>query len=300
MKALCDGDNSLPLRVGAGEGCPQASGSKVGGVRDRASGELVFATYLAPNIRPVYEYVTERVGRELDRPARLITGESFDQLREGEVDFAFLCGLPYVRLRMEDPECVEAIAAPVISGERYGGRPTYFSDVIVPSGSDAKSFSDLRGCSWAYNEPHSHSGYLVTLYHLYEMGEMGAFFSGTEMTGFHELSISRVAEGGVDGSAIDSQVLAVHARDHPGLADKVRVIGTLGPSTIQPLVATAAVPDSTRGMVRDVVTRLGTTGADRPALAAGLVERFVAVNDSSYGDIRAMLAAVESAGMHFD
>lgn len=274
--------------------------SKVGGVRDRANGELVFATYLAPNIRPVYEYVTERVGRELDRPARLVTGESFDQLRKGEVDFAFLCGLPYVRLRMEDPECVEAIAAPVISGERYGGRPTYFSDVIVPTGSKARSFSDLRGHSWAYNEPDSHSGYLVPLFHLYEMGETGAFFSGTEMTGFHELSIRRVAEGGVDGSAVDSQVLAVHVRSHPEVGDQVRVIGTMGPSTIQPLVATAAAPASLRGWVRDVVTRLGTTEADHPALAAGMVERFVAVNDSSYGDIRAMLAAVESAGLHLD
>jgi phosphonate transport system substrate-binding protein len=269
-------------------------------MRERADGELIFATFLAPNIRPVYEYVTSRVAQELHRPARLITGESFDQLRHGEVDFAFLCGLPYVRLRSENPDSVEALAAPVITGARYAGRPTYFSDVIVPSGSSANSFTDLRGCSWAYNEPDSHSGYLVTLYHLHEMGETGAFFSATEATGFHQESIRRVAEGSVDGSAIDSQVLAVEVRDHAELAGQVRVVGTLGPSTIQPLVATAAAPASIRRSVRDVVTRLGTTEADRSALAAGLVDRFVAVNDSSYGDIRAMLAAVESAGLRLD
>jgi phosphonate transport system substrate-binding protein len=267
---------------------------------DRADGELIFATFLAPNIRPVYEYVTSRVAQELRRPARLITGETFDQLRDGTVDFAFLCGLPYVRLRSENPDSVEAVAAPVITGARYAGRPTYFSDVIVPSGSPVNSFAELRGRSWAYNEPDSHSGYLVTLYHLYELGESGGFFSSTEATGFHQESIRRVAEGGVDGSAIDSQVLAVEARDHPELAGQVRVVGTLGPSTIQPLVATAAASHSIRGSVRDIVTRLGTTDADRAALAAGLVERFVAVNDSSYGDIRAMLAAVESAGLHLD
>jgi phosphonate transport system substrate-binding protein len=266
--------------------------------RKRADGELVFATFLAPNIRPVYEYVTERVGEALGCPARLITGTSLDQVREGDVDFAFVCGLPYVRLRREHPESVEPIAAPVVSGERYGSRPTYFSDVIVPADSPATSFEDLRGCTWAYNEPDSHSGYLVTLYRLYEMGETGRFFSRSEMTGFHQDSIRRVVAGSIDASAIDSQVLAVELRDRPELRDQVRVVGVLGPSTIQPLVATAAAPAEIRSKVMEVVTSLGQSDADRLRLAAGLVERFVAVSDSSYSDIRAMLVAVESAGLH--
>jgi ABC-type phosphate/phosphonate transport system substrate-binding protein len=264
------------------------------------NGELLFATFLAPNIRPVYEYVTERVGEELGCPVRLITGTSLDQIRQGAVDFAFVCGLPYVRLRDENPESVEAIAAPVVKGERYGGRPTYFSDIIVSVASPATSFEDLRGCTWAYNEPDSHSGYLVTLYRLYEMGETGRFFSRTEMTGFHQDSIRRVVDRSIEASAIDSQVLAVELRDRPALRESVRIIGAFGPSTIQPLVATSATAAAVRSEVRDVVTRLGTTEADHPRLASGLVERFVAVNDSSYGDIRAMLAAVESAGLHLD
>ncbi len=123
---------------------------------------LVFATYLAPCLKPLYQLVTDTVGEELGRPTRLVDGTSLDQLRQGEVGFAFLCGLPYVRLRREDPSLVDAIAAPVVSEVRYGGRPIYFSDVIVPRDSPAKAWGDLRGASWAYNEPDSHSGYLVT------------------------------------------------------------------------------------------------------------------------------------------
>lgn len=259
--------------------------------------EIVFATYLAPSIRPMYEFIARRVGEELGRPARLVTATSFDLIRRQEVDFAFVCGLPYVRLHREDPGFVEAIAAPVVEGERYRGRPVYFSDVIVPNLSPAFVFEDLRGGSWAYNEPDSHSGYLVTLFHLLGMGETGSFFGRSEMTGFHQDSIWKVARREIDATAVDTQVLAVELRETPSLAARIRVIATFGPSTIQPLVATRRVPDSLRGEVQALVTGLGKDAEERSGLAMGFVERFVAVGDSAYDDIRGMLDAVELAGL---
>jgi hypothetical protein len=52
--------------------------------------------------------------------------------------------------------------------------------------------------------------------------------------------------------------------------------------------------------VTDIVTGLGTTQTDRRSLSAGMVERFVAVDDSAYGDIRSKLEAVEAAGFTLD
>jgi phosphonate transport system substrate-binding protein len=266
----------------------------------RRGRELVFATYLAPCIRPVYEFVAHQVGKELGCAGRLVAGGSFQQLRDGEVDFAFVCGLPYVRLRREAPAPVDAIAAPVVRGERYGGRPIYFSDVIISQRNPAASFQDLRGCTWAYNEPDSHSGYLVTLFSLFRSGETGAFFGRSVMTGFHQDSIRRVAAGQVDASAVDSQVLSVELRDHPELGGQIRVIDTLGPSSIQPLVATRACSSSLRREAQEVVTGLAATEAGRARLDEGLVDRFVPVDDSCYGDIRAMLDSVEGAGLRLD
>jgi len=249
---------------------------------------LVFATFLAPNLKPVYEAVVEKVSLELGVAARLVVGDSLEQLDDGTVDFAFVCGLPYVRMS----DRLTPIAAPVVEGERYQGLPIYFSDVIVNASSPARSIADLRGCSWAYNEPDSHSGYLVTLFKLHEMGESRSFFSGWEMAGFHQESIRRVAAGRVDGSAIDSQVLAVELRDHPGLRSRIRVIDVLGPSTIQPLVATAGVDPALAQGVQAVVT-----GMHGEALRRGLIERFVAIDDSRYDDIRRMLREVDAGGM---
>jgi hypothetical protein len=65
-------------------------------------------------------------------------------------------------------------------------------------------------------------------------------------------------------------------------------------------VATAAVPASLRQDVTDIVIGLGTTETDRRSLSAGMVERFVAVDDSAYADIRSKLEAVEAAGFTLD
>ena len=51
---------------------------------------LRFATYLAPNMWPVYQSIADHVGRELGRDTSLVVGTSFDQFADGEVDFGFL------------------------------------------------------------------------------------------------------------------------------------------------------------------------------------------------------------------
>jgi hypothetical protein len=79
------------------------------------------------------------------------------------------------------------VAAPVLQGARYGGLPIYFSDVIVHADSGISSFSELRGRTWAYNEPLSQSGYGVTRYHLLSIGETGGFFGEVIEAGFRDL-----------------------------------------------------------------------------------------------------------------
>jgi hypothetical protein len=51
---------------------------------------LRFATYLAPNMRPVYQFIADYVGGKLGRDTSLVVGTSFEQFAEGEVDFGFL------------------------------------------------------------------------------------------------------------------------------------------------------------------------------------------------------------------
>jgi phosphonate transport system substrate-binding protein len=105
-----------------------------------------------------------------------------------------------------------------------------------------------------------------------------------------------VARGDVDGSAIDSQVLAVELRDHPELAEEVRIVESLGPSTIQPVAVSRRVPTDLREAIRHVLVTMAEDPTVRRRLAAGVVERFVPVDAASYDDIRMMVDACEAAG----
>jgi phosphonate transport system substrate-binding protein len=257
---------------------------------------LRFGTFLAPVIMPVYQAVTDEVGRRLGLETELVVETDYAACAKDENEVCFVCSLPYVDFERRGIAPAVPIAAPVLEGERYAGRPIYFSDVVVHRDSPFTSFLDLRGHSWAYNEPLSHSGYGITRYHLVEIGETHGFFGEVIAAGFHEEALRMVAGGEVDASAIDSQVLAVSLRDDPSLARSLRIIDALGPSTIQPVAVSKRVPLELRVELQEILTTMHEGREMRERLALGMVERFVPAGPSSYDDIRMMLEACEAAG----
>jgi phosphonate transport system substrate-binding protein len=126
-------------------------------------------------------------------------------------------------------------------------------------------------------------------------GETNGYFGRVVEVGWHEQALRLVASRAVDAAAIDCHVLAVALRAQPELAARVRVIDTLGPSTIQPVVAARRLPQRLRADLRAFLLDLANDPVARPHLDRALVQGFEAVNDASYDDIRAMLTAVEAA-----
>jgi ABC-type phosphate/phosphonate transport system substrate-binding protein len=257
---------------------------------------LRVGTFLAPNMERVYQAIANAIGAELGVSAELVVETSYENCVNDVNDVCFVCSLPYVMFQRQGLSPSVPVAAPVLVGERYSGLPIYFSDVIVRSDSDITSFDQLRGQSWAYNEPMSQSGYGITRFHLFEIGETKGFFGEVLEAGFHEDAIRMVAGGRVAGSAIDSQVLAIEFRDHPELRDQLRVIESLGPSTIQPVTVTRRFDSDARRSIQQVLLHLHEDPSMKELLGHGLVERFVGVDDHSYQDIRMMVAACEHAG----
>jgi phosphonate transport system substrate-binding protein len=238
---------------------------------DRSGAPLRFATFLAPNMLPVYRFLADQIAHRLGRPVQLVGGRSFDQFDHGEADIGVICGLPYVWLADRRPPSVEPLAAPVLAGDRYAGRPIYYSDVIVRHDSPI-SCLEVRG------------------------GVQPGFLGRVVEAGFHQRAIRLVATGAVDAAAIDSQVLAIERRDHPQLAARLRIIDTFGPSTIQPVVAASRLPEQLKDGVRELLVGLGDDASARPVLDHGFIERFAVVDDAAYDDIRAMLATIQAAG----
>src|SRR5215467_7813937 len=200
---------------------------------------LVFATYLAPCNRALYDFAAAACG------GVLIDGDDWRELATGSIDVAFVCSPPLIWLGA----AVEAIAAPVLSQPRYRDQPLYSSEVVVGAGGAHRSLADLRGARWAYNESSSWSGYWTTLS---RVGDWSYFREAVE-AGSHQRALRMVASGEVDGSAIDAHVLAIELCGNRELGDQVRIIETLGPAPIQPVVVRA---DLDPGVRREVRARL--------------------------------------------
>jgi phosphonate transport system substrate-binding protein len=257
---------------------------------------LRVATHLAPSVLPLYAFVAEYVAARLGRRGKLVVAESYAECARDTDDLCFVCSVPYLLFAAHGRIDMEVIAAPILIGDRYGGRPIYFSDVVVPASSTATRFDDLRGGAWAYNEPFSHSGYLVVLHHLLSIGEGAGFFGRWVEAGFHSEALRMVADGRADGAAIDSQVLAIELRDDPELAGRLKVVGSIGPSTIQPLVVSASrLSPAERDEIRAALVDIGSEPGARAVLDAAMVERFVAIDGDGYADIGAMLGRVQEA-----
>jgi phosphonate transport system substrate-binding protein len=255
---------------------------------------LRFATFLAPGLFPVYELISRHVGRRLGVATDLSAAVDYDELAGADV--SFVCGLAYIELCGPDRLPLRPVAAPVLAGRRFQGRPIYFSDVIVHRDSPFRTFADLQGASWCFNEPLSHSGYGITRYCLVQMGHTAGFFGRVVEAGFHQRSIRLVRDGEVDASAIDCHVLALALRDDPALAEELRIIDSLGPSTVQPVVVADWLPEDLREGVRQALLELADDPQARPWLQRGLIECFTAVDDSAYDDLRRMRAACAAAG----
>lgn len=259
---------------------------------------LHVATHLAPGVLPAYALAARRMGDWLGRPAELVVAADYRRCAQDVDDVCFVCSIPYLLLEDAGSIRMEVLAAPVLRGQRYRGRPVYFSDVVVRAETPARSFADLRGLRWAFNEPFSHSGFMVVLHHLAASG-MGSDFLGEWIeAGFHDEALRMVLDGRADWAAIDSQVLDVWKRSDRSLRRRIRVVDALGPSTIQPVVASSQrLTARQRTTLAAGLCALRSDGTARAVLDAAGISGFVGMPSTGYDDIRRMLDTVREAGL---
>lgn len=235
-------------------------------------------------------YLGRRLGVRVTVDQRSSYAEVNELLRTGQADLAFVCSRAY--LEGKEQFGMELLLAPEVGGQRV-----YYSYLIVPADSPATSLADLRGKVFAFSDPLSNSGKLVPEYQLFLLGETpNHFFERYEYTGSHDNSILAVAEGLVDGAAVDSLVYDYVVARNPEIGSRVKVIARWGPYGIPPLVAAPGLAPEIKEAVRDALLTMADDPEGRRALAALGIDRFVTIEDSAYDSIREMLITLREAG----
>jgi phosphonate transport system substrate-binding protein len=253
---------------------------------------LTISTCQAPNMDFICRDLAGYISEKLSIPVQLaidVPWQERDRLLDaGEIDLCWICGLPYIRKAELMPGRIEPLVAPVMAGSRYQDRPIYFSDVVVHQASPYRSLADLRGASWAYNEPGSQSGYGVVLYSLALQGKALSYFGQVIASGSHQNSLQMILRKDVDSSAIDSTVLEMEIANNPAIASQIRIIDTFGPSPIPPWVVSQDTPLAMRQALQGLLMGMETDSIGQTILQKARIARFVTVSDHDYDPIREM------------
>ena len=262
---------------------------------------LTFTSCQAPIAEFTMQAVAEYLGHKLGIATRYINTidwpERFVQLDANQIDVGWICSTPYIHRHDTLKLNIELLAAPVMAAPRYQNRPVYFSDVVVRSDSRFRTFDDLRGASWAYNEPSSQSGYHCVRWFLAEHNLDGRFFGRVIESGAHANSLNLILSGAIDASAIDATVLEMRLAHEPALQNQIRVIAGIGPSPIPPYVIGKHVPTELRHALRHALTHMHEDANGLEILQHGQLAHFAEVTDTDYDRTRQMLRLAGSISL---
>ncbi|WP_394787240.1 phosphate/phosphite/phosphonate ABC transporter substrate-binding protein [Rhodoferax sp.] len=180
-------------------------------------------------------------GLDYDAPAPLSALWARDDL-----GLAMMCGLPFA----QRPVRPTVVAAPVPSPARYGGRPVYFTDIVVRADAPYRSLEDTFGAMLGYTLADSMSGgvalrcHLQTYQQTYRQNHLQARPWYRQAVGGLVNArgvIDALLAGRIDVGPVDSYYYALLQRNDPGFASQVRVVASTPAMPIPPLVATAAL-----------------------------------------------------------
>lgn len=191
-------------------------------------------------------YLERCLGRPVVFVQRASYREVSEQLLNGGVDFAWLCGYPYLRNKSQ----LRLLAVPL-----YQGRPLYQSYLIVPvADTTTRNLVDLRARVFAYADPNSNSGWLVTQAELRSMGEdPSLFFRRSFFTWAHRKVVEAVGVGLAHGGAVDGYVWEALHRLHPELTERTRIVQRSQAFGFPPWVARQGVDDETFAALQRVL-----------------------------------------------
>jgi phosphonate transport system substrate-binding protein len=231
-------------------------------------------------------WLEEKLGRNVSFVQRGNYREVVDLVRGGKLDFAWVCGYPYVRYRQE----LKLVAVPL-----WRGQPLYQSYLIVPADDTrSQSLTDLRGKIFAYSDPDSNSGYLYPRYLLTTRGANPAtFFSRTFFTWAHRKVVEVVGVALANGGAVDGYVWEALAISHPQLTGATRIIERSIQLGHPPIVARPDIPPSDLERFRTVLVNMAQDARGAQLLGQLHLDGFVPGTPSLYDDIARMAKAVK-------
>jgi phosphonate transport system substrate-binding protein len=232
-------------------------------------------------------YLEQRLGGKTVFVQRGSYREITALINGDELDFAWVCGYPYVANRSS----MRLLAMPL-----YRGKALYQSYLIVPSSDRAtRGYPDLQGKLFAYSDPNSNSGFLVPQYLMLRAGlDPLRLFRKTFFTYAHRKVVSAVAAGVSDGGAVDGYVWETLALAAPALTGRTRVVSKSPEFGFPPLVARASIGEREFIAMQDVLVGMSADPQGRLLLRRLNLDGFARDDPRNFDGIAEALAYVSA------
>ncbi|GFR74985.1 ABC transporter glutamine-binding protein GlnH [Elysia marginata] len=256
---------------------------------------LRLLTYMCPDI-PVstFAFLRNCIEEVTELETDLIVEDRFkgptagraNPFTEDLADIVALHSTNYLQLKEQNQEHMELCTmAPVFQHPHAGGKPVYFSEIIIHTRNKDKykTILDLKGCGWAYNDKNSLSGNVVVLNHLKRELKTNATHFGTIVeSGSHLNSIKMVRDATVEAAAVDSAVLAGYLQEHEEDRDTFVSLASLGPLPIFPFLFNDRLPGKIKDKITQEFLALNTISKWEIQLKETGIEKFTSVTKDLY------------------
>jgi len=194
---------------------------------------------------------------------------------------AFMCGYPFATM-LPRPTL---LAAPVPSPAPYGGRPVYWTDLVVAAEAPIADLHDAFGKRIAWTTEDSQSGWqaprlLLAAYAQRHGAPLFAEAVGPLVTP-RNVALA-VAEGRADLGPLDSYAHDLLRLHEPALAARLRVIARTPVTPIPPLVGASTLDASVARRLREALFAVGHAPELSTARDTLLLSGFAAVAPEAY------------------
>jgi ABC-type phosphate/phosphonate transport system substrate-binding protein len=204
-----------------------------------------------------------------------------------DLGLAMMCGLPFAQ-RGERPTLV---AAPIPSPARYGGKPVYFTDIVVRADAPYRTLEDTFGGVIGYTLADSMSGGVALRHHLtpYRQAQGSRLYRKAVGDLINARGvITALADGRIDAGPLDSYYHDLLIAHDPAFAAQVRTIASTAALPIPPLVATADLPADVLTRVRAALRATATAPELAPLMQRLLLAGFAFPDPATYLPLAAM------------
>lgn len=205
-----------------------------------------------------------------------------EAMRTKKVDIAEFG--PFSYIIAHERSGAEAFAVPAESPETA----FYYSQIIVPADSSAKTLDDLKGKKFLFVDPASTSGNLFPHYmlakhfNLSSPEEVDQLFSAVSFSGSHDASILAIAHGDADGAGVASNILSMMIKNGQVKESDVRILAQSDPIPIDPTTYRNDLPEDLKAKIKEFFLNY----QNEELFAEIGINGYFEIGDSNYDVIR--------------